>query len=103
LQIVDGKRVGGDVAHALRPALILRVDQVGPDGLDLVQHILLAGHADGDHQNERGGADHHAQRGQKKSHLVAHEGLVSEAENLAQRHVRPQAGTHRGDRRSHIG
>ena len=44
--VVDGQRVGGDVGNALASALIFGFNLVGADGLDLIQHILFAGHAD---------------------------------------------------------
>ena len=76
---------GSGVTFAMRwlDALIFRFNLVGADRLNLVEHILLAGHADGDHQDQRGGADHHAQSGQREPHFIAAESLVGETQDLA--------------------
>ena len=86
--VVDGQRVRRGVGNALRSALVLGVDQVRADALNQVQHILLSGQADGHDQNERGGANHHAQAGERKTHLVAAESVVGEADDLAEVELR---------------
>ena len=82
VHVIDGQQIGGHVA--LRSALVFGIDQVGPNRLNLVQHVLLARHPDGDHQNQRSRANHHAQRRQRETHLVAAESVVGKAENLPQ-------------------
>ena len=47
---------------------------------------MLAGHSDGDHENNRGGADDHAQRGKRKAHLAGPKAVHGQLENLAQQH-----------------
>src|SRR5450759_4546294 len=51
-------------------------------------NILLAGHADGYDQNQGGSTDHHPQRGQRETHLIAAESLVGEAQDFAVHHLR---------------
>ena len=58
--VVDGERVVAGVGDALSAAFVLRVDQVGADRLNLIENVLLPGEADGRHQDQRRGADHHA-------------------------------------------
>ena len=53
-----------------------------------------------DHENERGGADDHAQRGQDESHFVAAESVVRETDNLTKGHLGPKAFGHEGS--SHV-
>ena len=88
LHVIDGERVGRDVGDALPAALVFGFNLVGADGLNLIQHILLAGHADGYHQNEGSRADHHAKRSQRETDLIAAESLVGKAEDLAVNHTR---------------
>ena len=88
VHVVDGERVGRDIGDALAPALVFGLNLVGADRLDLLQHILLAGHADGDDEDQGGGADHHAQRGQRETDLIAAESLVGETQDLAVNHLR---------------
>ena len=47
---------------------------------------LLAGQADGDDQDDRSGADDHAQRGEGKAHLAGAEAVEGQLENLAEHH-----------------
>src|SRR5205807_10438795 len=70
---------------------VLGINEIGADSLDLVQHVLLAGHADGDYQDQKRRANHHAQRGQREADFVATKGVVGEIENFPYRHSRPQA------------
>ena len=88
VHVVDGERVGRDIGDALTAALVFRLDLVGADGLDLVQHVLLAGHADGYDEDQGGGADDHAQCGQREAYLVAAESLVGETQDFAVNHFR---------------
>ncbi len=60
VQIVNGERVGIGIADVGRAAEILRPDFIRADGLYLIQDELPARHADRNHQNQRGSADHHA-------------------------------------------
>src|SRR6266849_7295923 len=96
--IVDGQSVTAGVGDTFPTALVFRVDPVRADGLNLVQEVLLAGKTDGGNQNQGGGPDHHAERGQGESNLVAHEGLVGEAKDLAEcevgASVRDRCGIH---------
>ncbi len=96
LQIFDGQGVRRGAADALRAPLILCVNQVGTDRLNLVEYVLPAGHADGDNQNQRGGADHHAQGGEGEAHLITAESVEGKAENLAEGHSRPKSVGHEG-------
>ena len=88
IHVVNGQRVGGDIGDALAAALVFGLDLVGADGLDLAQHVLLAGHADGYNEDQGGGADDHPQRGQSEAYLVAAESLVGETQDLAVHHFR---------------
>ena len=88
LHVVDGERVGGDVGDALSPALVFRLNLVGADGLNLVQHILLAGHADGHDQNQGSGADDHAQRGQRETAPCCCRKSRRQSSDLAVYHLR---------------
>ena len=99
-QIFNGQRVRRSTADALRPPLILCVNQVGADRLNLVEYVLPAGHADGDNQNQRGGADHHAQCGEREAHLVTAESVEGKTENLAESHSRPKSVGHEGSSHS---
>ena len=90
-----GERFGSHVGDAFSTADVLRINQVGADGLDLIQHVLLARHSNGDHQDQGSRADYHPQGGQRKADFVAAKILVSESKNLANRHSRPQAPGHR--------
>src|SRR6185312_16597007 len=60
------------------------VNHVRPNGLDLVQQVLLAGQTDSCDQDERSRSYHHAEGCKSKAHLVAGESLVSKAENFSQ-------------------
>ena len=46
-------------------------DDIGAEALDLLAHRLVGALADGDHDDERGDADEHAEHGQRRAHLVA--------------------------------
>ncbi len=87
LKVIDGERVGSDIGDALAATLVFGFDLVGPDGLNLVQHILLAGHANGHNQDERSGADYHPQRGQGETNLIAAERFVGKTQDLAVNHA----------------
>src|SRR5262249_29893028 len=92
IQILDGEGVecgGGDV---LRTALIFSPDYVGADRLDQVEHVLPAGHGNGDYQDQRGRADHHAQGGEGEADTVTAEGVVGKTQDFAQRHPGPGRG-----------
>ena len=85
LFVFAGEEVG--VAHALgvgcAAADVLHLHRVGAEFLNQLQNILPAGHADGDHQDYRGGSDHHAQRGERKPRLRGAETVHGQLENLA--------------------
>ena len=87
LKVIDGKRVRRDIGDALASALVLGFNLVGADRLNLVQHILLAGHADGHNQDERSGADHHSQRGQGEANFIAAESFVGKTQDFAINHA----------------
>src|SRR6201998_4618 len=87
LHVLDGEIIGAGVGDASSTAFILRIHPVRSDGLNLVQQVLLAGETNGGDQDQGGGADDHAERGQGKADLIAHEGLVGEAEDLAEGEV----------------
>jgi Na+-driven multidrug efflux pump len=74
--------------YALPAALVFRFNLVGADRLDLLQHILLASHADRHHQDQRSGPDDHAEGSQCETHLIAAESLVGKTEDLAVNHTR---------------
>ena len=86
LHVGEGKWVGRHVGDALAAADVLGINEIGADSLDLVQHVLLAGHADGDYQDQRRRANHHAQRGQREADFVATKGVVGEIENFPYRY-----------------
>ncbi len=69
VHVIDGQQVGSHIA--LLAALVFGIDKVGAYGLDLIENVLLAGHPDRDHQDERSGANHHTQRGQSEANLVS--------------------------------
>ena len=77
-------------------AFVLRPNLVGADGLNLAQGVLFAGHANGDHKDERCSADDHAQRGQDEAHFVAAKSVVRETQDLAQGHIASRAVGHEG-------
>src|SRR6185437_13406546 len=87
-QVVDSEGVLSRVGDALRAAFVLGVNFVGADSLNLIQDVLLAGEADSDHQDQRSGSDYHANRRQHETDFVAAEGVVSEAQNLAECELR---------------
>ncbi len=70
---------------------VLSVDEIGADALDLIENVLTAGHADGDHQDQGCGSDHHSQRSEDEAHLVAAESVVGETHDFAQGHFGPKA------------
>ncbi len=85
--VFNGQRVIPGIGDVFPAAFVFRIDPVRPDGLNLVQKVLLAREADGGDQDQGRGADHHAERGQSEPDLVAHKGLVGEAEDLAESKV----------------
>ena len=88
LLVFAGERVVVD--HAFRadgpPARVFKFDGVGADLLNLAQNELLAGQPYGNHQDHRGGADDHAQRGQRKAQLAGAKAVEGQLQNLAQHH-----------------
>ncbi len=88
LFVVEGE--GVVVEDALRrssaAAGVFQLDGVGLDLLQFLEDVLLAGHSNGDHPDERGGANDHAQRGKRKSHLAGAEALHGELQDLAELH-----------------
>jgi hypothetical protein len=81
-EVVEGRLLG---AHG-PAAVVLQLHRVGLQLLQLLKDELLAGQPDGHHQNHRGGADDHAQRGQRKADLAGAEAVHGQLENLAQHH-----------------
>src|SRR5215813_15166083 len=81
-QIVNGQGVGSGGRDAISAAFVLGVNHIGANGLDEVQNVLLACHADGDHEDKRRGANHHAQSRKQKLYLVAAEGVEREVDNF---------------------
>ena len=96
IHIVYGERVRVDIGDALSAAYVLRENQVGADGLDLIQDVLLAGHADGNYENQRCGTDYHAEGGQGETYFVAAKGVIGESQDFSESHFWPQARTHGG-------
>jgi hypothetical protein len=70
--------------------------------LDLVKDILLARHADGDHEDQRGRADHHAKSGESEAQFVAAESVIAKTDDLAENQLGRTSGGSCGDR-CHIG
>src|SRR5229473_5855274 len=95
IHIFYGERVRVDIGDALSAAHVLRENQVGADGLDLVQDVLLTGHANGDYENQRCGPYYHAESSQRKTYFVAAKGVIGESEDFPQSHFWPQSRTHR--------
>ncbi len=90
LEIVDGERVRRAAADVLRAALVFGPDFIRTDGLNLAEHVLASSHADGDHEDERSGSDHHAQRGEHEAYFVAAKRVEGKGQNLTDRHLRPE-------------
>ena len=65
-------------------ALVVRHHHVGADGLDLAQDVFLPCEPDGDHQNERCGANHHAKSCQHEPRLLGAKGLDCDTDGLAE-------------------
>ena len=63
------------IAHAFcrggAAAGVFHFNGVGAEFLDEVKNVLPAGHADGDDEDDRGGSDDHAERGEDKARLAA--------------------------------
>src|SRR5438105_4840134 len=78
LHIINGQRIRSDVGDTLASALIFSFNLICTDSLNLVQHILLTGHANSDYQNQGSGSDHHPQSSQREANLVAKESLIGE-------------------------
>ena len=93
--VIHGQRIRCGVIDALPSTWVFGVNHVGADGLDLVNHILLASHADGDYQDQRSCADNHAEGSQRESYFVAAKCIVGEVEDLADGHVGSQTRTRR--------
>ena len=91
MKVIDGERVGIGIADMRPTTLILSPNFIGANRLNLVEDVLLAGHPDRDHQDERGGSDDHAQRSENEAHLIAAKGVVGEGDDLAKGHLRPKA------------
>jgi hypothetical protein len=91
VEVIDGERVRVGVADVRGAAEVFRRDFVGADGLDLVEDELAASHANGDDENERRRADHHAQCSQDEAHFVAAKSIVGKRDDLADGHVGPKA------------
>ena len=83
-----------------RAAQVLRPDFIGANGLNLVEHILLARHANGNYKYERGSADHHTQGGQDEADLIAAKSVEGKGQYFANGHVGPKAFGHKGS--SHV-
>src|SRR5262249_12925773 len=90
--VIDRERIRGGVGNALRTTLIFGLDQVGANRLNLVEHILLAGHADGDNEDEGCSTNHHAERSERETYFVAAKRVVGEGENLTVDETRPRPG-----------
>src|SRR5579864_4463871 len=86
VHVIDGQEIGSRVA--LRSTFILGIDHVGADRLNLVEHVLLPGHTDGDHKNEGSSTNDHSQGGERKAHLVAAERVIGETDNFPENQFR---------------
>ena len=100
MNVGNGELIGGNVP--LAAALIFGVDEIGTDGLDLIEHILFAGHPNRDHQNQRGGTDDHPQLGEHKAHLIAAKGVVGKAVDFAKNQRRRTTRWRRGSDGTHV-
>jgi hypothetical protein len=56
------------------------------------EDVLLAGEADGDDQDERGGADDHAEGGEGEADFGGEKGIYGEAHDFAEDHGALGAG-----------
>ena len=83
LHILDRHGIGRGI-DALRSALVVGINHVGADGLQLAQHVLLSGQADGGHQDHRGRAHRHGQSRERELKFVAAEGVVGEVQDFAE-------------------
>ena len=83
-----GQVVG--IAHALggscAAAGIFNFNGVGAELLDEVEDVGLAGHADGDDEDDRCGSDDHAERGEEEARFGGAEAVHGELEDLAEQH-----------------
>ena len=91
LHIFDGQLIIGAFGFHRRVAarFIVGVNQVCAHALNLVHHILLAGQAHGDHQDQTTGSDDHAQSSQGKPHLAGPKRIDGQAHDLAEEHGLP--------------
>src|SRR5262249_23720173 len=67
-------------------ALVIGYDHVRAYGLDLVQNVLLTSKANRDHQDQRGGPDHHAQSRKGEADLAGAERIDRQLGDLAEEH-----------------
>src|ERR1019366_597864 len=100
-KVLSGQRVRGGTADVLRAALILGPDLVRADGLNLAECVLASGHTDGDHQDEGGSANDHAERGQRETDLVADKGVIGERKHFPQGQLGPKTFAEMGCRARH--
>ncbi len=91
--VLKGEEVGlsvGDGAGAA--AGVFQFDQIGADALNLGEDVLAAGGGNGDDQDERGGADDHAEGGESKAHFGGTEAVDGQLGDFAEHHGLPRAG-----------
>ena len=71
----------------LRADFVGREDHVRTHAFDLFQDVIAAGERDGDHQDDRGGADDHAESREERTHGIAAQGLEAETQRFAEVHA----------------
>ncbi len=76
LDVGDLDEIGVDFGGGcLRADFIGGEDHVRTDAFDLLEDVVLAGERNGDNQDDRRGADHHAEAGEKGTHRILPQGL----------------------------
>jgi hypothetical protein len=71
----------------LAAGLVIGVDHVRTDASDLLENVILTGLGDGDYQDDRRIADHHAEAGKKGADGIRPECLNAEPQRLAKMHA----------------
>src|ERR1019366_3058452 len=66
---------------------VIGKDQIGADTLDFLQNVVAADQGDGDHQDDRGGANRHGEGGEQAPYGVGAQGGDAELKGFLEEHA----------------
>ena len=92
LDVGDLDVVGVGVAASATGVRVVGEDDVRADALDLLEDVVAAGERDGDHQDDGGGPDDHAERGEQRADGIGAERLPTEVHRFREEESAPAGG-----------